>query len=230
MLATSYILLSALMSLIILAGIWISLNRFYAQKRDVYRPFIKSVLILIFWFVYLCLISNTGLLRDLSLPPKFPLLIFGPIIALICIAWFKYQDDPRLQALPRSWPIYYQSFRVIVETLLHYTFLAAIIPASATFNGLNFDIIMGITAPFVAYFFIKNNQQNRWVKWWNILGILMILFVAFIVASSIYFPGLWGANKPLVDFTFIEMPYLLLAGFLAPSAIIVHFISLMQRN
>ncbi len=228
MLAISYILLSVIMTILILSGIWYSLVKFYDTKQAAKRPFIKSVAVLLGWHIYLVLISQTDLIKDISLPPKLPILIFGPIILMVVIAWTKYKNDPRLDALPQSWPIYYQTFRIAVETMIHFTFIAAILPKSASFNGYNFDIMMGILAPFVAYFLVKNNKQKPLVKYWNMLGIIMVLFVAFIVASSIYNPSIWGSETILVDLKFVEMPYLLLAGFLAPSAIIIHIISLMQ--
>ena len=112
--------------------------------------------------------------------------------------------------------------------LLLYTFYAGIIPQSATFEGLNFDVLMGISAPFVAYFLVQQNASRGVLYLWNILGIAMVLFVGYIIASSMYFPQTWGSEVPIVSMKFIEMPYLLLAGFLAPLAIFMHIVSLIQ--
>ena len=42
--------------------------------------------------------------------------------------------------------------RVGVEVVLFWLFIKRVVPESMTFEGRNFDIISGITAPFVAYF------------------------------------------------------------------------------
>ena len=133
-----------------------------------------------------------------------------------------------IKAIPNTWPVYFQSFRIIVELILLYTFYAGIIPESATFEGLNFDVLMGGAAPFVAYHLVRQNKSKNLLYFWNFLGIGMVLFVGYIIASSIYFPQTWGSDVPLVDMKFIEMPYLLLAGFLAPLAIFMHVVSLIQ--
>jgi hypothetical protein len=117
---------------------------------------------------------------------------------------------------------------MVVELLLLYTFYAGIIPKAATLEGLNFDVLMGISAPFVAYFVVRKNGSRAIQYLWNLLGIGMVLFVAFIIASSLYFPKIWGSEIPLVSLKFVEMPYILLAGFLAPMAIFMHVLALAQ--
>lgn len=197
-----------------------------ARERS--KKFMIATSFVFGWIVYLSIMSFTGILKELSLPPKFPLLIFLPLVIGFLIFYRKSRDSPAIKAIPDVWPVYFQSFRVVVELLLLYTFYAGIIPQSATFEGLNFDVLMGVSAPFVAYFLVRQNASKGVLYLWNILGIGMVLFVGYIIASSIYFPQNWGSEVPIVSMKFIEMPYLLLAGFLAPLAIFMHIVSLMQ--
>ncbi len=197
-----------------------------ARERS--KKFIMAAGFVFGWIAYLSIISLTGILKDLSLPPKFPLLIFLPLLIGFFVFYRKAKNSPVIKAIPDVWPVYFQSFRIVVELILLSTFYAGIIPKSATFEGLNFDILMGISAPFVAYFFVRENASKGVLYLWNILGVGMVLFVGYIIASSMYFPETWGSEIPIVDMKFIEIPYLLLAGFLAPLAIFMHIVSLIQ--
>ncbi len=219
---------SALMVLILILAYRKVLLDSAIPARERSKKFRLALGFVVGWLIYLFLISMTGILKDLSMPPKFPLLVFLPLVIGFIIFYKRTARSRVLKAVPRSWPIYFQSFRVVVEVLLLMTFYSGIIPQSATFEGLNFDIVMGISALFVAYFLVKGNKHRRLLYVWNFLGMIMVLFVAYIIASSMYFPGVWGASTPLVDLAFIEMPFLLLAGFLAPLAIFMHVVSLAQ--
>jgi hypothetical protein len=229
MLEISYIGLSVLMVLIIVFAYRNTLIKVIEDKKNRNRRMTILIGFLIFWFGYLTFLSTQELLFDLNLPPKIPILIFLPLIIITAIFYFNNKNDAVLNAIPKTYPVYYQTFRILVELLLLFTFYKNIIPETATFEGWNFDILMGITAPFMAYFVFRGNIKNLFLaKAWNILGIFMVLFVAFIIASGFYQPQIWGSETQLVKFEFVKMPYLLIAGFLAPSAIFMHLVSLMQ--
>jgi len=90
---------------------------------------------------------------------------------------------------------------------------------------------MGITAIPIGLLIYKTGKKYKTLlRVWNIVGILMVLFVAIIVATSTYQPQIWGYAEPTVKKEFMQLPYLLLGGFLAPSAIFIHLISLIQLN
>ena len=197
-----------------------------AKERS--KKFIVAAGFVFGWLAYLVILTFTGVLKDLNLPPKFPLFIFAPLVIGFIVFYRRSINSAVVKAIPDVWPIYFQSFRIAVEFLLLYTFYAGIIPESATFEGLNFDVLMGISAPFVAYFVVRKNGSRSLQYFWNLLGIAMVLFVGYIIATSMYFPQNWGSEIPLVSFEFIDMPYLLLAGFLAPLAIFMHVVSLVK--
>jgi len=228
MLPSVYILFTAVIVLVVLMAYRVVLQRMAMPARDRSRKFLNVSFVMLGWITYITVISFTDLLKDLSLPPKFVLLIFLPLIVGMIIFYRNSKKNKVIREIPRTWPVYFQSFRIVVELMLLYTFYADIIPESATFEGLNFDVLMGISAPFIAYFIVRKNGARSFQYFWNILGILMVLFVAFIIASSMYFPRIWGSEVPLVSLKFVEMPFILLAGFLAPIAIFMHVLSLAQ--
>lgn len=228
MLPSVYILFTAIVVLVVLLAYRLVLQKMAIPAKERAKKFLVASVFVLAWIAYLTIISLTGILKDLSLPPKFPLLIFLPLFIGFFVFYRKSRDSAVIKEIPKVWPVYFQSFRIIVELILLYTFYANIIPESATFEGLNFDILMGISAPFVAYLVVRKDGSRVGQYIWNVLGILMVLFVGFIVATSMYNPQMWGSEVPLVSLEFIEMPYLLLAGFLAPIAIFMHVVSLIQ--
>ncbi len=229
MLTLGYYGLTLLMLLLIVLGYSKAMEKAgfsKAERSREFRVFFVAFLILL---VYGISLSMTKALYSLSLPRRILYMILLPFIIGLVIYYQRNKDNKALQAMPKTWPVYYQTFRIAVELLLLYTFYAGIIPETATFEGLNFDILMGISAPFVGYFLFRGEVKNRTLAMaWNILGIGMILFVVFIIATSIYLPQIWGSDVSLVTEDFFLFPYLTIPLFLAPSGIFMHMVSLMQ--
>lgn len=221
----SYVLLTVLMVSIILIGYRRQLNKVIENSGIRKNKFNFLLLFFVAWFSYLFLLSNTETLTIFTLPPRFVLFLLIPLVLICVIFYRKNLNNPVFTTMPLTWTVYYQTFRIIVEILILYTFYKGIMPKEASFEGYNFDVIMGLTAPFVGFFLTKN---HRVLKIWNMIGILMILIVVIIVGTGAYFPSVWGESKPIVSAELLTMPYLLLAGFLAPSAIFIHTVSLIQ--
>jgi len=229
MIELSYFLLSGtLLTLMVIgyrkAGIKAMLSNTEVNKGSMLMLGLATI-----WLVYLFIVEKSGLILDKSLPPKLPLLIVLPFAIFTVIFYRKNKTNKALEAMPKSWLVYLQSFRIVVEIIILYTFKKGIMPESASFEGYNFDIMMGISAPFVAYFLFKDGIKNMLLaKAWNILGIVMILIVATIIVTSYYQPQLWGSETPLVADEFFSYPYILLPAFLAPLGIFFHVVSLLQ--
>lgn len=224
MLSIFYYVLSLIMVILL---VW---TVYQIQKKRGLKPTTAIqylMLILVIWFSYLFNLSLSGFLTELQLPPRLPLFIFLPFAIFSIIFYRRAVKSTWIKHIPLHWLAFPQAFRILVEILLLYTFYAQIIPKEATFEGLNFDVLMGISAPFVGYYLLKNpNPSMKFATFWNILGILMILFVAFIIGSSFYNPQIWGHDTMMVSTDFVKFPYLLVAGFLAPLGIFMHIISL----
>jgi hypothetical protein len=89
-----------------------------------------------------------------------------------------------------------------------------------TFEGRNFDILTGLSAPFIYYFgFIRKTMATRWIIIWNWAGLGLILVVVSIAVSSLL------SHSPLAVQQF---PWSLLPGFLVPIVFFAHLGSLRQ--
>ena len=229
MLALTYFTLSAyvigFLYLIMNKGLRLSQASPNKRKRTISIALVSGIA----WLTYVAVLIQSGILKDLELPPKFPLFILIPIIAFQVGFYNRHKNSEVIRNVPRHWLIYFQSFRVFVEIMLYYKFLDGIIPESATFEGYNFDIVMGAMAPIIALTLYRRIEKFRALAVvWNIVGMLMILLVAVVIGTSLYLPDVWGSELPLVSDQFVELPYFLIAAVIAPGAIFVHVISLIQ--
>lgn len=212
-------------SFYVLSGISISMLSILFGSYQKSRIVLSFVLILTTWIGYLFLLSSTGILYDFGFPPRIPLLLVIPaIIMIIFVVNHKYMI-PALHNTPVFIPIALQSFRIFVELLIYATYLKGIFSKRATFEGLNFDILVGISAVIISGLIYKKIITSRGVLLWNIisLGILSVTIFSFI--SIYYFTDFTTSEK---GFKLVEFPYILLPAVLLPIAIFLHAFSIKQ--
>src|SRR4029450_5451521 len=81
-----------------------------------------------------------------------------------------------LDEIPLGWLVYPQAFRVVMELILWQLFVAGALPAIMTFEGRNVDIVVGLTAPLIAWqCFARRAWARRAALWWNVAGIGILL-------------------------------------------------------
>lgn len=90
-------------------------------------------------------------LENNTMPPRMLFLIL-PSIILIVYSFFSNRGKKFIDGLNHQYLTQLHVVRVGVEVVLFWLFIKRVVPESMTFEGRNFDIISGITGPFVAYF------------------------------------------------------------------------------
>lgn len=221
MLAFSYISLTAIIILTLTFG-W---KLYVKEKGTAFKLLARSICL---WLIYIIVLSASGIMQSLSFPPRFPIFVVLPLLSLYVLFGYRFKEEESLKKIPLYLPIVLQSFRIAVEFLLLYTYYKGYIPKSATFEGLNFDIVIGLSAPFIAYFFAFNKSRFLVLKLWNVLGVLTIVFVVFLIGSSLYFPSVWGLEEATVKLEFLTLPFIFIPTILAPAGIFLHIFSLIQ--
>ena len=92
---------------------------------------------------------------------------------------------------------YLHTVRVGVEIVLYYLFIYSLIPESMTFSGRNFDILAGLTAPFVAYYgYNKGKLSDTFLLVWN--------WVCLILVSQVVITGILSAPTPFQQLSLNE--------------------------
>ena len=124
------------------------------------------------------------------------------------------------------WIVYAQSFRMIMEFILWLLYRYSIIPVQMTFAGRNFDILIGFTAPFVAYFcFIKKTWSPKVALIWNFAGLLLLGNIVVVALLSTPYPFRVFMNEPANTLVF-SFPFVWLPAFVVPFALLLHLISI----
>ena len=219
-------LLTLVCLVLILAGLRTLLKKTNWQKDVQNKIIFGTTFILIIWIGLLTILSYEGFFTDFSrLPPRPALAMFIPLPIIFFIAFSK-RGTQLLQTVPSHWLVLIQSFRIIVELLLLFAFMAGKLPVQMTFEGRNFDILTGILALPVGYFLTrKKAYASKLAIAFNILGILLLLNILVIAVLSMPTSIRYFMNEPsntLVG----QFPFILLPGVLVPIAYAMHIFSL----
>ena len=183
---------------------------------------------LVGWLALTGMLAERGFFDDFqSLPPRFLPLLGLPLLTLLALT-FSRRIAPLLAALPPAWPVAAQTFRIPVEIVLWRLAVAGVIPELLSFTGRNVDILVGLTAPVVAYAcFVRRAWPARVAVWWNWAGIVILLNV--VVHAQLSAPTPWRIFETDPPTTFIaDWPYIWLPDFLVPVAWLLHAVSLRQ--
>lgn len=183
---------------------------------------------LVGWLALTGWLAARGFFDDFqSIPPRMLLGVGPPLLTLMALTCSR-RVAPLLAAVPPVWLVAAQTFRIPVEIVLWQLAVAGAIPELLTFHGRNVDILVGLTAPVVAYAcFVRRAWPARVAVWWNWAGIVILLNVVVHVQLSA--PTPWRIFETDPPATFIaDWPYIWLPAFLVPLAWLLHAASLRQ--
>lgn len=227
MIKAGFIFLTLFMASLVYFGAASVGTSIISNKLKLRRFKTTVAIILTTWLVYVSLLSLAGVFKVGGLPPRIPLLLVLPPFAFITYFFSKKKHRNLIEATPASWLVYSQSFRVVVELMLYSLFLQGVLPKAGTYEGYNYEILIGITSIVVGYWgYTRKALPNIVLKIWNYTGLVTLTIVVFIMISHAYFPDLYTKPEKLNISDFGSFPYTLLAGFLMPLAVFMHVFSL----
>jgi hypothetical protein len=179
------------------------------------------------WVAYATIVSLTGFFTVFSFPPRVALFLIIPAFATM--GWFfrskNFQDI--IKAFPLAFATYFQSFRIAVELLILGLYLRKLGPIETTFEGYNFDILCGLTAPIVGWLVLNVKLVPRkFLIVWNIACMLVLANIVIIFNTLILKPELWGYSSSPIAKEFATAPYLYIAAVYMPVAVFLHIMSL----
>ncbi len=192
----------------------------------------KVILAILIYSLIQSVLAYVGFYQVVEgMPPRFTLVIIPTIIFLVYgllpkqQKWINQNRNTKIS-------IFLHVIRFPVEIVLWQLFIYKMVPELMTFEGRNFDILAGITAPIVGLLFLKNKIGKRIVLIWNFLGLGLILFILF--------NGVLSAELPFQQFGFDQpnravayFPFILLPAVIVPIVIWTHLsdiLKLMRSN
>jgi hypothetical protein len=97
-----------------------------------------------------------------------------------------------------------------------------------TFEGRNFDIISGLTAPFIAWWgYTKLKFNKNILLLWNFvcLGLLLNIVINAVLSAPLPFQQ-FAFDQPNV--TILHFPFVWLPGLIVPAVLLSHLICIRQ--
>jgi len=187
----------------------------------------KLILLFITWSIVQSVLAYIGFYQDTqSIPPRFALVLLPSTLFIIY----------GLLPTPRKWILenknvqlstFLHTIRVPMEFVLLYLFIYDMIPQLMTFEGRNFDIIAGVTALIVGMLYAKGKVSEKILLIWNVLGLILILFILI--------NGILSAELPIQQFAFEQpnralnyFPFILLPAIVVPLVIYSHITDIIK--
>lgn len=169
---------------------------FFAVKFAVKKSNLPTILLfgLILWIGTIAALTFSGFFLDFdSRPPRFVFLAAPAIVFIFTLFIFPRSRD-FIGQMPITTLTHIHIIRIPVEIVLWWLFLAGTVPEAITFEGVNYDILAGITAPFVALFLLgKRRKSNLPALIWNLiaLGLLINVVIRAVGPLLIFWMSIW---------------------------------------
>ncbi|MDA8571608.1 hypothetical protein N9K91_06910 [Schleiferiaceae bacterium] len=170
----------------------------------------RLTLLIIIWSVIQSILAYIGFYQITdTIPPRFGLVLI-PTTFLIIYGLLPRQQRWFLKQRETKISTFLHSVRLPVEIVLFGLFTHKMIPELMTFEGRNYDILMGITAPIIGYLFMVQKASKKTLLVWNIIGLILVLFILFngILSSELPFQqfGFEQPNRGINYFPFVLLP------------------------
>jgi|GEM_PF-5002770 len=117
-----------------------------------------------------------------------------------------------------------QVFRFPLELLLHALWKARLLPQMMTYEGANFDIVMGLSAPIVGYLALRGKISRKFMVLWNVVGIVLVVHVA--ARGVLTTPAIAALASDVPNHAIGMFPYTFIATFFVPAALVFHTLAL----
>lgn len=186
---------------------------------------VVAITFILVWVFAISIATFYGFFRDFdSSPPRFLYLILPPALVIIGILLHPASRG-FLQKMPLTTLTYIHIVRVPVEIVLWWLSQEKVIPAIMTFEGMNYDILSGISAPFAGIFLVGLRSKSRIGAFiWNILAFALVINIIYrAIASTPYFFDSTLFDQP--NIAVFYFPYVLLPAFIVPSVVFSHLVS-----
>ena len=166
------------LSILIPAGfILITILAIYIFYRAADRS--KPILIILFsWALIQGLVSFSGFYQNTQTTPPRIIFLLLPPIAVIITLFISSKGRRFIGQLRPDLVTLIHVVRFPVEIVLYGLFLNKEVPQLMTFAGGNYDIISGLTAPFIYYFgFVRKKIAAPFLLGWNLVCLGLLLFI-----------------------------------------------------
>jgi len=188
----------------------------------------KTLLILLAWLTLQAFIGLSGFytVTD-TLPPRFLLLVLPPLFFIIGL-FATTKGRQYIDNLDTKTLTVLHIIRIPVELVLFWLFIHQAVPQLMTFEGRNFDILSGLTAPVIFYFaYIRKQLDRKVLLIWNFicLGLLINIVVNGVLSAPFPFQR-FAFDQP--NIALFHFPFVWLPCCIVPLVLLSHLATIRQ--
>lgn len=187
-----------------------------------------TLLILLVWLALQAFMGLSGFytVTD-TIPPRF-LLLALPAILFIIALFATSKGRKFIDSLDRKALTILHIVRIPVEIVLFWLFVNKAVPELMTFEGRNFDIVSGLTAPVIFYFdFIKKQLNSKIILVWNFICLALLINIVTNAVLSAPFPfQRFAFNQP--NIAVLYFPFNWLPACIVPLVLLSHLAAIRQ--
>ncbi len=162
-----------------------------------------------------------------TFPPRFLLLILPPLLVIV-VLFFTQKGRQYITSFDIKTLTILHIVRIPVELVLYGLFLYKVVPQIMTFEGRNFDVLSGVSAPVIYYFgFVKKSIGKKGLIAWNLVCLCLLI--------NIVVNAVLSAPLPFQQFAFeqpniaiLYFPFIWLPCFVVPLVLFSHLITIYQ--
>lgn len=220
--------LDVVVGLVLLVGIVRIRLRLDSSDTTARFVLLWITILLIAWFAMALWLSKAGVFEVAVDGPIPPMIFYGiwlPVILGALYIVYSKTFARILQAVPQHWLVGFQIYRAagVIFLILH---AKGLLPGVFAIPAGYGDILVGVLAPFAAYYYVKRRSDARQVVFgWNLLGIGDL--VVALTLGSLSSPGRFqflalDAPNHLIG----AYPLVMIPVFAVPLSILLHACSL----
>jgi hypothetical protein len=189
----------------------------------------RAVLLLLGWQTLIASFALVGYFARFDQPWRALPLVALTLAAAVWLAhrpWHTAIGRWLAQTPVWAWAAL-QTFRLPLEVLLYSLYAHGVIGKHMTWAGYNFDVLIGVTAPVIAWLLFRYGDRRavrRLALLWNLAGLVLLANIVLIAVLSIPFPFQWFTAEPANRFV-AQLPFVWLPTFLVPIALLAHLCS-----
>ena len=182
------------------------------------------------WLIIQTIISLTGFYTITKTNPPHFLLLVLPALIFIILLFATNKGRIFIDNMDVKMLTLLHAIRIPVELILFGLFINKTIPEAMTFEGRNFDILSGLTAPFIYYFgFVKKTLDKKIILAWNFICLaLLINIVATAILSAPFTFQKLAFDQP--NIAILYFPFVWLPCCIVPIVFLSHLASIRQLH
>ncbi len=212
--------------LVIMLATTVLVFRKTVSQSTAKRKYLPPLLLIVVWIV-LSVLAAQGLFLDTikNTPPAFvPAVLATNLFAIYFALFYK-----PLQEFPQEkmkFAVALQTFRLPLELIFVWLLSLNLLPIQMTFEGRNFDVLVGLTAPFIVYFGYHKQVLPKWsLILWNFAGLGLLANIVTVAILSA--PTNFQVFTNLPHNTMVlQAPYHFIPFFFVPLALFGHLFAL----